>query len=120
MKLFSIFNRQLPSQSAGPEPPWKRREAALVWGAPLVLFPALAFIPVTVSLILQPGFPHARLLGGLLLPLLVTAMACGISRLAFCLHHEFDVLSFFAGGTVVVLIVVSMCAGVVLASTIAS
>jgi len=117
MKLFSMFSRQTPEQSACPA--WRKRDDALAWGVPMVLLPALAFIPVAASLIVEPAFAHARVMGFLLLPVVVTVIAQGISKLALCLNHEFDVLSLFAGGTAIVLVVISMCAGVVLASTIA-
>ena len=119
MKLFSIFTRR-PSENAVTEPAWHQRETALIWGAPMVLFASLAFIPVTASLLLEPLFPHARIVGCVLLPLVVASIASGISRLAFCFGSEFDVLSLFAGGTVVALIVISMCAGVILASVVAN
>ena len=100
------------------EPTWRERETALILGTPMVLFAALGFIPVTVSLVLEPTFAHARILGALLLVVIVWSIAAGVSRLALCLQREFDVLSLFAGGTVAVLVVISMCAGVVLASVV--
>ncbi len=114
MKLFSIFYRQ----SLAPEAEWRSRESALLWGVPMVLFSALAFVPVAVSLIIEPAFPYARMLGLALLPVLGYCFASGSSRLASCFRSDFDVLSLLAGGTVVVLVVISMCAGVVLASVV--
>jgi len=99
-------------------PAWRNRESALLWGVPMVLFSALAFIPVAVSLILEPAFPHARIVGFALLPVLGFTLTYGISRLAMCFRRDFDVLSLFAGGTVVVLLVICVCAGVILASAI--
>lgn len=84
----------------------------------MVLFSALAVVPVSVSLIIEPAFPCARVLGLGALPLLAYCLASGSSRLASCFRRDFDVLSLLAGGTVVVLIVISMCAGVVLASIV--
>jgi len=101
------------------EPTWRDRETALIWGTPMVLFAALGFIPVTISLVLEPAFPYARLLGCVLLIAIAWSIASGVSRLAFCLRRDFDVLSLFAGGTVAVFVVISMCAGVVLASVVA-
>lgn len=84
----------------------------------MVLFAALGFVPVTVSLLLEPVFPHARILGGVLLATIAASVGIGISRLAFCLQREFDVLSLFAVGAILTLVVISMCAGIVLASVV--
>ena len=84
----------------------------------MVLFPALALMPVTISLCLQPFFPHARLLGCVLMPFLVACIASGLSRLAECFRRDMDVISLFAGGTVVVLVVIAMTSGIILASAI--
>lgn len=102
------------------EPTWREREAALIWGVPMVLFASLAFVPVTVSLVLEPLFPYARVLGCVLLPLVGAAMAFGLSRLARCFRRDFDVITLCAGGTMVVLVVISMCSGVILASVVAN
>lgn len=100
------------------EPTWREREAALTWGAPLVLFSALAFVPVTVSLILEPLFPYARALGGVLTPAIGAAMTFGLARLAYCFRRDFDVITFFAGGAMIALVVIAMCSGVILASVV--
>ena len=84
----------------------------------MVLFPALAIGPVTISLIIEPAFAHARLLGCLLLPFLGGCIVYGLSRLTACFRRDFDVLTLFAGGTVVVLIVIAMATGLILASAI--
>lgn len=112
---MKLFRRQSAKQN---KPEWHERETALVWGTPMVLFPALAFIPVSVSMILEPAFAHARVLGCVVLPFLAAAMASGVSKLAVCFRRDFDVLSLFAGGTIIALVVISMCAGVILASAI--
>jgi hypothetical protein len=114
---FSLFNRHA-RPSAATEPGWRERESALLWGVPLVLFSALAWIPITISLMVEPAFHHARIVGLVLLALLGWCFARGVSRLALCFRRDFDVLSLLAGGTVVVLVVISMCAGVILASVI--
>jgi len=100
------------------EPTWRERETALVWGTPMVLFAALGFLPVTVSLLIWPVFGHARIVGSVLLALIAASIASGVSRLAVCLGRDFDVLSLFACGAAVVLVVIAMCAGIVLASVI--
>ena len=102
------------------EPTSRERESALIWGAPMVLFSALAFVPVVVSLVLEPVFPHARVLGAMLVPVLGGAMAFGLARLARCFRRDFDVITFFAGGTMIALVVIAMCAGVILASVVAN
>jgi hypothetical protein len=117
MKLFSIFGRP-SAPSASTPPAWRRRETALVWGLPLVLFAALTIIPVTVSLLLFPCFPHGRLVGVALLPVIAGCEIHGIARLAFCLSGDFDLLSVIAGAAVVVLVVIAMCTGVLLSIVI--
>jgi hypothetical protein len=96
-------------------PIWRQREDALVWGAPLVVIPALAFVPLLVSFLFDPAFHHARVVGVILLPLLAIAEVSGLSRIARCFAREFDVLSVLAGGVVVILVVIAMCSGVMLA-----
>lgn len=117
MKLFSIFGRD-PASNSPAEPAWRARETALVWGVPLVLFGALTIIPVTVSLLLDPCFPHARVLGVALLPVIGVCEIFGLVRLAFCLSGDFDLLSVIAGAAVVVLVVIAMCTGVLLSIVI--
>ncbi len=97
---------------------WRRRESDLVWGAPMTLFPALAIGPVTISFLLEPAFAHARVLGCLLVPLIAASIAYGLSRLASCFRRDFDVLTLFAGGTIVVLMVIAMATGIILANEI--
>lgn len=99
---------------------WRERETALLWGAPMVLLPALALVPVTVSLVIDPAFAHARMAACVLTPLLGACAVSGLSRLALCFRREFDVITLFAGGTVVILLVICMSAGVVLASVVAN
>jgi hypothetical protein len=85
---------------------------------PLVLFPALAVVPVAVSLLIYPGFPHARLVGVALLPVIAACEIKGIASITYSLSDEFDLLSVIAGGAVVVLVVIAMCTGVLLAIVI--
>ncbi len=84
----------------------------------MVLFPALAVIPVTISLCLEPVFPHARLLGCVLMPLLGACIAYGLARLAECFRRDMDVITLFAGGAAVVLVVIAMTSGIILASEV--
>jgi hypothetical protein len=84
----------------------------------MVLFPALAIAPVAISLIVEPAFAHARIVGCALIPLLGASMAYGLSRLVQCFRRDMDVLTLFAGGTVVVLMVIAIATGAILASVL--
>ena len=95
---------------------WMERERALYAGAPLAVFPALAILPVVALGILAPRFAHARAASAIVLPLLLAAVACGIGRLARCLHHEFDIISFMAAASLMVLLVIVTYTGVFLAA----
>jgi hypothetical protein len=94
---------------------WRQREDALVVGAPLVVLPALAIVPVTVSLVVYPAFAHARIVGAVLVPLVFLAEMAGLERLSRTMRREFDVLTLFAGGSVLLFWVVCVCSGVLLA-----
>jgi hypothetical protein len=100
------------------KPLWRLREDALVIGAPLVVVPALAYVPVTISLLIDPAFPYARLLGVLLLPVFFWCEFAGLSRLAHCFRSDFDVLTLLAAGMVIILWVIAVCSGVLLAIVI--
>jgi hypothetical protein len=97
------------------KPIWRRREDALVFGAPLTVVPALAIVPIMVSLFVDPAFPHARAVGALLIPFLFVAEFAGLSRLGFALRQDFDVLSLFAAGTAFLFWVMTVCSGILLA-----
>ncbi len=98
-----------------PKPLWRLREDALVVGAPLLIIPALAIVPITISLLIDPAFPHARLLGILLVPIFYLCEFAGLTRLAHCFRRDFDVLTLFAAGIVIVFWVIAVCSGVLLA-----
>lgn len=100
------------------KPLWRQREDALVLGAPLTVLPALAFVPTTVLLLLDPAFPHARVLGAIVIPLLFLAEITGLAKLSVSFRREFDVLTLFAGGTIVIFWAVAACSGVLLAIVI--
>jgi hypothetical protein len=100
------------------KPVWRLREDALIIVAPLVVVPALAVVPIIVSLLVDPGFRHARLVGLLLLPVFFLSELTGLTRLALVVRREFDVLTFFAAGIVVVFWVVAVCSGILLAIVI--
>jgi hypothetical protein len=95
-------------------PIWRERENALMWGAPLAIVPALSVVPITVSLMLYPAFPWARLAGALLTPVMGWSVVAGISRLAVTLRRDFDALTFFAAGVVLTMWVIVACSGVLL------
>ena len=97
------------------KPPWRLREDALVIGAPLVVVPVLALVPSAISLLIDPIFRHARLLGALLLPVFFLCEFAGLSRLALCFRREFDVLTLLAAGIVIIFWVMAVCSGVLLA-----
>lgn len=97
------------------KPLWRQREDALIMGGPLAVLPALMVVPVTVSLFVDPAFPHAAMVGTLLLPCLFAFEWAGLMRLAGVLRREFDVLTFFAVGLVIAFWVFAVCSGVLLA-----
>jgi hypothetical protein len=100
------------------KPLWRQREDALVIGAPLLVIPALAYVPITISLLLNPAFRHARFLGVLVIPVFFLSEFTGLFRLALALRRDFDVLTLFAVGTVIVFWVITVCSGVLLAIVI--
>ena len=73
------------------KPLWRQREDALLIGAPLLVIPSLAYVPITISLLGFPAFSHARLIGLLLLPPFFLCQFLGLSRLALTLRREFYV-----------------------------
>jgi len=93
---------------------WRERENSLMLAAPLVLLPAISVLPTVAFLIYEPAFPYAPVLGTLLLVGYGIAEVAGIRKLADCVKLEFDVISFLAWGTVVILIVIVICVGVLL------
>lgn len=93
---------------------WAQRERALYLGAPLIVFPALAILPIVAFWVVAPRFAGSRPLGMGLLPLLLASIAFGVSRLAHCLRHEFDIISFLACGSLVVFFVIVLYTGIFL------
>ncbi len=93
---------------------WQERERSLMVGAPLVLLPAFAVLPTVAVLIYVPAFRYARVLGFVLLAIYGAAEVVGIRKLADCVQLDFDVITFFAWGTVFILMVVIACVGVLL------
>jgi len=93
---------------------WQERERSLMVGAPLVLLPAFAVLPTLAALIYFPAFSYARVLGFVLLAVYGMAEVVGVRKLADCVQLDFDVITFFAWGTVFILMVVIACVGVLL------
>jgi len=82
--------------------------------APLVLLPAFAVLPTLAFLIYVPAFAHATVLAVVLLGIYGCAEAFGIRKLADCIEPDFDVITFFAWGTIFILMVVIVCVGVLM------
>ena len=95
---------------------WRERERWLYWGAPLALIPAFALLPVLALMVLRPLTSYARPLGFVLLPLMGLSAALGTARLGWCLRGKLDVISAFAWGTIMVLMVVMIYTGVIAAA----
>jgi hypothetical protein len=93
---------------------WQERERSLIVAAPLVLLPAFAVLPTLAVLIYVPAFSYSRLLGFLLLLIYGSAEVVGIRKLADCVQLDFDVITFFAWGTIFILMVVIACVGVLM------
>jgi hypothetical protein len=100
------------------KPLWRQREDALVVGAPLVVMPALAIVPIVISFLIDPVFPHARLAGVVVVPLTFLAESFGLSRLGLTLQSEFDVLTLFGAATALLFWVIAGCSGILLAIVI--
>ena len=95
---------------------WERRESLFFQGAPLVLIPALLFLPAVAFLILTPKIPHSRLVAAGAFPALLAAEAFGISKLVRCCQREFDLITALAFGVLVVLTVIAIYTGFWLAA----
>ena len=93
---------------------WQERERSLMLAAPLVLLPAFALLPTLALLIYVPSFAYARLLGFVLLVVYGAAEVVGIRKIADSVQLDFDVITFFAWGTVFILMVVIVCVGVLM------
>lgn len=112
---LAIANRQLTIDNVKPSHSlWRQRESALIWGAPLTVAPALVVVPVTISLLIDPIFPWARIAGVAILTAMGVSEIAGLSRLALTLHREFDALTFFAAGVVLTMWAIVACSGVLL------
>jgi len=96
---------------------WKRREHLLLTGAPLAVVPAFAFLPALGYLVISPRIAHGRIIAVFLFPILIAMEVFGISRLARCfLPRHFDLITFFALTTMIVLVVIAVYTGLFLAA----
>jgi hypothetical protein len=94
----------------------KERERAFLVGAPLAIVPALAFLPVTMFLIVFPQVRYGRTIGLLVVPVCALTSCFGLWKLATGAVQKpwgiFNVLSF---GALLVLLVIAGYTGVFLA-----
>jgi hypothetical protein len=76
-------------------------------GAPFTLLPAIFALPVWAFLVEQPRFAYARIVGSVLLALLATAAAFGLTRLVSCFRGgEVDLYSALSVGVLLITFVV--------------
>jgi hypothetical protein len=101
-------------------PSWERRQRLLFTGAPLVIVPALSFLPALVYLVVSPRVAHAGAIAAGLFPVLLVAEVFGLWRLARCIaHHGFDLITAMASGTLTLLLVIIAYTGIFLAALLA-
>ncbi len=94
----------------------RQRQRLVFTGAPLALIPALAFLPALAYLVITPSVRHALLIAAVLFPLLAVAELVGLFRLILCcVSRPFDLLTAFAFGALVVLLVIAAYTGLFLA-----
>jgi hypothetical protein len=86
-------------------------------GAPLAIIPALVFLPALAYLVITPSMRHATLVAAILFPLSAVLEGLGVYRLVrCCVSPQFDLLSIFAAGTLMVLLVIATYTGFFLAA----
>jgi hypothetical protein len=94
----------------------RERERLFVVGAPLAIFPALAFLPTVIFLIVFPQISHGRMIGLLVLPPCLFAGSTGLWKLALGAVEKpwgiFNVLSF---SVLLILLVIAGYTGLFLA-----
>jgi hypothetical protein len=96
---------------------WQRRERLLITGAPVAVLAAFSFLPVVVYLVIFPAIAHGRVIGTALLPVIIVAELFGVSRLAGCfLPRHFDLITFFALVTLIILVVIAVYTGLFFAA----
>jgi hypothetical protein len=96
---------------------WRQRERWFYWGAPLAVAPALVFLPLLATLVLEPRVPYGPKLALVILPLFLLSEAVGVKWLVqCCLERPFNLLSLLAAGALMILIVIAACIGLFLAA----
>jgi hypothetical protein len=86
-------------------------------GAPFAIIPALVFLPALAYLVITPSLRHATVVAAVLFPLSAIFEALGVYRLVrCCVSPRFDLLSIFAAGTLMVLLVIATYTGFFLAA----
>jgi len=89
----------------------------LLTGAPLAVASSFAFLPALVYLVISPRITHGRTIAVFLFPILIGMEVFGISRLARCfLPRHFDLITFFALTTMIVIVVIAVYTGLFLAA----
>jgi hypothetical protein len=96
---------------------WRQRERWFYWGAPLAIGPALMFLPMFVSLVIEPRVKHAVLWSVLVFPVLAILEFLGVQRLVWCcLERPFNLLTMLSFGALAVLLVIAAYTGLFLAA----
>lgn len=94
----------------------KRGTRLFYAGAPLALLPALAFLPATAYLIMDPRVPHARTIAWCLFPLMAVAEVFGVQKLAVgCVERPFGLSNVLSFGALLVLLIIMVSVGFFLA-----
>jgi hypothetical protein len=103
--------------------PWQRsreeryeaRQRSFLHGASLALVPAIALLPAWVFLVHTPRFNNSETLAVVLFPALAISFATGVRKLVHCLlNRDFDAITAFAFGVLLILFVVLVYDGVFL------
>jgi len=96
---------------------WKDRQRLLFTGAPLAIVPALLFLPALAYLVITPAVRHSFVLAAMFFPVAAVAEAAGLYRVVCCcVSRPFDLLTMFAAGTLIVLLVIAAYTGFFLAA----
>lgn len=96
---------------------WTRRQYMVFTGAPLAIIPALLFLPALAYLVITPSMRHATVVAIILFPLSAILETLGVYRLVrCCVSPRLDLLSVFAAGTLLVLLVIATYTGFFLAA----
>ena len=95
---------------------WRERQKLVLIGAPLAIVPALAFLPMLAYLVITPMLQHSTLFAGLGFAILGICEVTGLIRLVrCCVARPFDVITMFAFGALLVILVIATYTGLYLA-----